>query len=156
MKWKLPPKIKVLEALGCISDERVKVEGNFAIVLSSSRNKEYNVVFLPELNEISSNDNASFYIGYLGYPAIAFLMAKGILNYSPKLALALKGIKWKDINVKFKNDFEKTEQFVLKCLFEEKGMSVEEVSQSIGGILEKLKKLGLNKPESIPRPPDGY
>lgn len=42
MKWKLPPKIKVYEALGCVVDGRVELVGEHeARVYSSSRGKSY-------------------------------------------------------------------------------------------------------------------
>lgn len=28
MKWKIPPKIKIYEALGCIADKRIEINGN--------------------------------------------------------------------------------------------------------------------------------
>jgi hypothetical protein len=37
--WKLPPIIKVYEALGCIADGRIHVDGDSAKVYSSSGNK---------------------------------------------------------------------------------------------------------------------
>ncbi len=50
-----------------------------------------------------SNDNGSFYKGYLGYPAIGYLLLIGELDYSPIVAKKLKGLAWKDINQQFKN-----------------------------------------------------
>ena len=49
-KWKLPPRIKIFEALGAISDGRIKINGNTAKVVSSSGNKEYSVEYKPENN----------------------------------------------------------------------------------------------------------
>lgn len=60
-----------------------------------------------------SNDNSSFYKGELGYPSIAFLMKLGVLSFDQDCANLLKGIAWKDINQKFKNDFEKALDFIL-------------------------------------------
>jgi len=36
MKWKHPPIIKIYEALGSVADGRLKLDGNFAKVYSSS------------------------------------------------------------------------------------------------------------------------
>jgi hypothetical protein len=58
------------------------------------------------------NDNGSFYKGYLGYPAIAFLMSIGAIQYPAAIAEEFI-IAWKDINTKFKNDFDKTLAFIL-------------------------------------------
>lgn len=109
--WKLPPIIKVYEALGCIADGRIKIDDNNAKVYSSSGNKFYTVTYDPKANSIMCNDNGSYWAGYLGYPAIAFLLAKGVIPYTPNLADLLKDIAWKDINQGFKNDFTKTEKY---------------------------------------------
>ena len=80
MEWKVPPKIKVLEALGSIADDRIKfVSENEARVISSSGDKEYTVKFDISTKRINSTDNGSVYKGYLGYPSIAVLMLKKVL-----------------------------------------------------------------------------
>jgi len=106
MKWKIPPIIKVYEALGCIADKRIEIEGNKAKVFSSSKQKFYSIEFDGK-NSIMCNDNGSYWQGYLGYPSIAFLMLKGKVDYNSKFVEALKDISWKDLNVKFKNNYEK-------------------------------------------------
>ncbi len=60
-----------------------------------------------------ANDNGSFWKGYLGYPAIAYLMKIGVLSYDPKIGDQLKGIAWKDINQKLQNNFDATLEYVL-------------------------------------------
>jgi hypothetical protein len=46
MLWKLPPGVKVLEAFGCIGDNRIAIkEENKAVVFSSERKRAYLVVF---------------------------------------------------------------------------------------------------------------
>lgn len=102
-KWKLPPKIKVLEALGAIADGRIKLEKNSARVTSSKGDKSYTVKFDLQKNYIFSNDAGSRFQGYLGYPSIAVLMLKQKLPFDPKLSQALKGIPWKEWNDKFKS-----------------------------------------------------
>ncbi|EKD80507.1 MAG: hypothetical protein ACD_40C00073G0007 [uncultured bacterium] len=109
--WKLPPLIKVYEALGCLADGRIEIENNSARVYSSSLGKYYTVTYDPEINAIMCNDNGSYWQGYLGYPAIAYLLSTGIIPYSPVLANLLKDIKWKDLNTQYKNDWVKTEQY---------------------------------------------
>ena len=102
-----------------------------------------------------SNDNASYWTGYLGYPSIAFLMIKGALNYNPKSTEALKDIHWKDVNVKFKNDFKKTEKYVLE-LVKEKGYIITELVAEVENIFEQIKKLGIEKLGKRVKPPKGY
>lgn len=154
MKWKLPPRIKIYEALGCIGDGRVEVSVNEAKVFSSSRVKFYSVKFNGK-NAIMSNDNGSYWTGCLGYPSIAFLMLKGKIKYNKRFAEALKGIAWKDINTKFKNDYEKTEIFVLE-IAKGKEIDVTELLKEIGNILEQIKKLNLDLFGEKIKPPSGY
>jgi hypothetical protein len=155
MNWKLPPKIKIYEALGCIGDKRIEIKENHAKVFSSSKNKFYSVEYSPESNAISSNDNGSYWVGYLGYPSIAFLMLKGILNYNPNFAEKLNGIPWKDINVQFKNDFDKTEKHILRLL-EKKGQDIPTLLAEIDSISEQIKIIEIKKLQRQIKPPEGY
>lgn len=155
MKWKLPPKIKIYEALGCIGDKRIEIKNNKANVFSSSKGKYYSVKYNKEKNAIMSNDNGSYWAGYLGYPSIAFLMIKRVLKYNPKSAKALKDIHWKYINIKFKNDFKKTEKYVLE-LVKEKGYIITELVAEVENIFEQIKKLGIEKLGKKIKPPKGY
>jgi hypothetical protein len=74
----LPPKIKIYEALGAIADQRVELDGMFAnqgkCFSVSSNRKSYTISYNPETNVIISNDSGSIQQGYIGYPAIAFLL----------------------------------------------------------------------------------
>ncbi len=154
MKWKIPPRIKVYEALGCIGDGRIEVSGNEAKVFSSSRGKFYSVRYDGK-SAIMSNDNGSYWAGYLGYPSIAFLMLKCKIDYNQKFSEALKGITWKDINVKFKNDYEKTEAYVLETA-KEKGIDTAELLKDAENILEQIEKLNLDFFGEKTKPPAGY
>lgn len=155
MKWKIPPRIKVYEALGAIADERIVVEDNTAKVYSSSRGKYYTVEYNPEERAIMTNDNGSYWVGYLGYPAISFLMLKKLLPYNETYAHVLRDIAWKDINVKFKNDFSKTEK-LLEDIFTQKNIDVEEVHIYTQQILDEIKKLNLNLLGQKKKPPQAY
>jgi len=114
MTWKHPSVTKMYEALGAVADKRIEVSGNAGKCYSSTRNKFYDISFDPESNAIMSNDNTSYYKGELGYPAVAFLLQRGELEYRPEMGGLMKGIAWKDINQKFKNDFEKALEHILK------------------------------------------
>lgn len=154
MDWKLPPKIKIYEALGCIADKRIKINGNEAKIFSSSRGKFYSVRYDGE-NKIMSNDNASYWMGYLGYPSITFLMLNGKIKYCQKFAGALKDIKWKDINVKFKNDYGKTEIYISEKIIK-RGFDISELRDEIDNIFEQIKALNLKLLGKRINPPSGY
>lgn len=155
MKWNLPPKIKIYEALGSLGDKRLEVSRDEGKLYSSSRNKFYDIKYDSENMAIMCNDNASYFVGYLGYPAISFLMYKDIIKYDKKWEEALKDIEWKDINQKFKNDFTKTENYTLELL-EVRGYSQEEFLGEVDNIYQQIKKLDLNLFGKKVKPPKGY
>ncbi|MDB5179342.1 MAG: hypothetical protein JWN01_1285 [Patescibacteria group bacterium] len=157
MQWEHPPIIKVYEALGAIGDGRVALDGNTAKVYSSSGNKYYQVAYDPDSNSITSNDNGSYWVGYLGYPSISFLLLKGIIGYEPAAARLLKGIAWKDINTRFKNDFDKTEAHIRNQLTAEHDRrGLELLDGELDRITKDINKLGLLKLPSHTHPPIGY
>ena len=115
--WKMPPLIKVYEALGAIADDRVRiVDATRAEVVSSEGDKTYTVEIHGKA--IAANDNASFWQGYLGYPAIAMMIARGVLETDQAAIEALKGIGWKELNRRSRNDYAKTLAQVDRMLLE--------------------------------------
>ena len=157
MEWALPSKIKIYEALGAIAYSRIELNENKngARVFSSSRNKFYTVNYDEKLNSIMANDNGSYWKNYLGYPSIAFLMSIGKIIYTKKFSEALKGIKWKDLNTKFKNDFEKSMQVVMEQV-EKTGVKKKELELEADKIFEQIRQLNMKMlfPKIIP--PSGY
>lgn len=143
MKWKVPPVIKIYEALGAIADGRIMIENDKAMVYSSSGNKSYEVVFSEDKNAIMANDNGSYWVGYLGYPSIAFLMQNGMLEFIPEYAEALKNIKWKEINTKNKNNFNLTQKEVDQILVE-KDVILDEFYLYLVNIMKKIEELDIN------------
>ncbi len=122
MYLRLPPKIKVLEAASTLADSRIKVlNDKEAIVKSSDGSREYYVFLDINKGEACSTDNGTVYRKYIGYPIIAFLMIKGILPYNEKVGNALKGIKWRELNEKFKK-YSLVEEEIKKLVFS-KGVS---------------------------------
>jgi len=140
--WKMPPLVKVYEALGAIGDGRVRLEDNLhALVTSSEGNKTYEVENSADGREISSNDNASYWQGYLGYPGIAVLIQRGILPAPPATVIdALTGIPWKEINRRFRNDWAKTITEVEKVA-ERSGYDPNAIRTQAEAILRALARL---------------
>jgi hypothetical protein len=147
--------MKVYEALGCVADGRIEVVGNGAKVYSSSRGKFYSVVYDPTQNAIMANDNASFYVGYLGYPSIAFLLEKRIIPFDPACAEMMKGIAWKDINVQFKNDFNKSLEFILEET-KKKGFDMTKLNAEVQRIYAVVNAMQLKMLGEKVAPPKGY
>ncbi|MEM2956310.1 MAG: hypothetical protein QW041_01925 [Candidatus Pacearchaeota archaeon] len=142
--WLIPPRIKILEALGTIADKRIEIKENKAKVKSSTNEKTYSVTFDGK-KAITSNDNGSFYKGYLGYPSIAFLMLKGILPYDEKIAQSLQGIKWKELNEKIKNYFKV--ELIVKTIASRKGVKQNQIDEFISKVMKKIKELKFEKLE---------
>jgi hypothetical protein len=142
VKWKLPPIVKVYEALGAIGDGRVRIEDSrVAFVTSSDASKTYEVETSADGREIASNDNASYWQGYLGYPAIAVLLARGMYRPPANVTDALAGVAWKELNRKFKNDYAKTIAEVEREL-EQSGHDPDAVRSEAEAVLSFLATLG--------------
>jgi hypothetical protein len=145
--WKMPPPIKIYEAIGAIGDRRVRAlytsdGASRWEVVSSDGAKAYTVEISADGREISSNDNASYWQGYLGYPGIAALLACGRLQASAASSQALSGIPWRKLNQSFKNDYGRTLDEVARVVTE-RGGEIGAVRTDVRGILEALETLAL-------------
>src|SRR5229473_8243795 len=140
--WKMPPLAKIYEAFGAIGDGRVQFEDEqHARVLSSDLSKTYEVEISADGREISSNDNASYWRGYLGYPAIAVMIELGHYRAPANVSDALAGVAWKELNTKFKNDYAKTIAEVEKHV-EQSGHDPDAVRSEADAVLTFLRQLG--------------
>lgn len=154
-QWKMPPKEKIYEALSAVGDGRVKPkDGRQAQVLSSSGSKAYSVEWSEDLRGITSNDNASYWQGYMGYPIIAVLMMLGRLDFNKEVAAMLSGIPWKEINKRFRNNYDKAVESVLVQL-EAKGVRRETITSVVDRIMAQVENLELEKLPRRKRPPKG-
>ena len=125
----------MIEAWTAIVDGRVDVDGESAIVKSSDDTKEYVVRFKGDL--YSSNDNATFWRGYAGYPVIAVLMLQGRLPFDRTEAEKWKGVNWKAVNTKYRNDYAKAVEEVAK----ERDIDAGATEAAVNAVMEKLKEL---------------
>lgn len=149
--WKTPPSIKVYEALGAVADGRVNMTNKrSARVMSSDGSKWYDVSYNRDVNAIMANDNGSYWVGYLGYPAIAFLMVSGVLLYDELVAQSLKGIAWKEINQRTKNDFGKTMAEIFSGMSGENRARIEMFGEKV---LQEIDRLRIGKLGKRVRPP---
>lgn len=141
---RLPPRIKILEALGAIADNRVKiVSDREAIVVSSEGDRSYKVYIDLEERAAYSDDNGTKFRGYVGYPIVAVLMIKGVLPFDAKIAEALKGIKWRQLNEKYKS-YAIVEDLLLKEL-KTRSIDPEYVKKYISNTMSALARLGLRR-----------
>lgn len=148
--WKHPPKAKVYEAMSAVADGRVRITGETeADVVSSSGTKTYKVTWTPDRTAFGSNDNASFWQGYVGYPIIAVMLAVGELPYDPDIAQRLVLVPWKELNDKYKRDYDKVVELVLMPL----GDDADTVRALAERIFQQLATKEIGKLNSPGRPP---
>ena len=151
-RWKMPPLAKIYEALGAIGDGRVRLEdATHASVVSSSGDKTYSVELDPTTHQIASNDNASYWQGYLGYPAIAVLILHGLYMPHPETLKALAGVPWKELNTRYRNDYARTLDDVL-ARAETQGANSAAIRAEAAALLEALQTYGALRGRRL-RPP---
>ena len=100
---KLPPLQKIYEAWSALADGRVEMGEGTADVASSNGAKHYTVSWTEDT--YSSNDNASYWQGYAGYPVLAVLMKQGKLPLAEALIPRFAHIDWNALNKKHKRDY---------------------------------------------------
>ena len=79
----------------------------------------------------------------MGYPIVALLIKQGRLPYDSELAEVLKGLKWRELNERYRN-YRKVEEEVKKIVGE-KGVQPSKVDEYISKAREALAKFRLRK-----------
>lgn len=134
---KLPPVEKVFEAWTAIADNRVSMHENHADVSSSDGTKGYVVKF--DGNMYSSDDNATYWCGYAGYPVLAVLMLKGIVPFNSREADLWSGVNWKEINTRYKNDYAKA----VAEIATQRGIDLKESYKAADEVIDCLRNLDI-------------
>lgn len=169
MYRKLPPKIKLYEALWCVSDWRVEIlsweqqvwlfsdysDDVLAKVSSSSWWKYYDVKYSKKLKLIMANDNWSYWQWYLWYPSIALLFFVRDIYYDETYWNHLKWIKRKDLNTKNKNNFDHTKNDIDKLL-KERWVDLTIFDTYLDHLFAEIEKLNLWYYWDKQKPPTGY
>jgi hypothetical protein len=135
---KMPPIAKIYEAFSVIADNRIKVDENRAIITSSNQKKEYTVTW--NETEISSNDNATFWLNYPGYPILAVWLKTNKISYQQEVIKYFKKINWHEINKKNKRNYEKGINDVLNQLAEQ-NVDTETIEQEVDRIYKEIENL---------------
>ncbi len=105
-EWTMPLVVTVYEALSAVADGRVRLLGpTNAEVVSSTGARTYALAWSEDGCTYSSNDNASYWHGSMGYPIIAVALARGQLAYDSAIAAQLAGIPWKALVDAAKHDY---------------------------------------------------
>ena len=150
MAVKMPPIEKIHEAYSAIADGRIAMRENEADVVSSDLTKTYLVKWSGET--YSSNDNASYWKGYLGYPLIAVLMLQGKLPLDEETAAHFKGINWKKLNTTHKNKFAEAVREVMDE-WEASGIDCAKINEEINRVYREIGQLTVTTKRSSLRPP---
>jgi len=160
MLWQLPPKYKIFEALGAVADDRIEIIDPKSEILearqySSSRGKYYTILYNPKLSQIMPNDNATWYVGYLGYPAISLLLFLDKIQFDKSILPYFTDIPFKDINQKHKNDFEQANLEIVDMILT-RGLDKVKLDTEIDLIYSQLTELKLEHLGQKVQPPSGY
>jgi hypothetical protein len=141
---RLPPRIKVLEALGAVVDGRVSlISENECRVKSSDGSRVYSVKVYLDKGLAYSDDNGTLHRGYVGYPIIAFLMVKGLIPINEEIGKGLRGIPWRRLNEEYRN-YEEVMRLIIKRL-EELGVDGDEVHAYVNEVMGILRRLKLER-----------
>lgn len=134
----MPPKAKIYEAFSAIADNRVILNHFDATVTSSDYKKKYQVIW--NETEFSSNDNATYWQGYPGYPIIAIWIMKQILVVNEELPTYFKDINWHELNEKNKRNYDQVVQEILDIL-KRNGVDTVSIEKEVDRIYEEISKL---------------
>ncbi|MGC8570396.1 hypothetical protein [Caldivirga sp.] len=136
-RLRMPPRIKVLEALSAIADGRVRREGDHYVIVSSDGSRSYTVYVDEGKGLVYSNDNGTVYRGYVGYPIMAVLMMLGLLSFNKELSEGLRGVPWRELNEKYKS-YSMVMDVIRRRVGEDKWPLYEKFIDEVLGELRKL------------------
>ena len=145
---KLPPMEKIYEAYSAVADGRITFSDAEpeAYINSSDGAKRYTVRW--EEGRYTSNDSATYWAGYPGYPVLAVWMKQGILPMNEEIASLFAGINWNELNKKKKRNYAKALDEVIR----ERAMDETSVRAELERVYEILKTLDLSVGRGKGRP----
>lgn len=148
---KLPPLAKVFEAWSAVTDGRVALDDKErrATVGSSDGSKAYTVTWNEGGTTYSSNDNATYWQGYAGYPVIAVLMAQDRLPFDCAVAEGFAHVNWNELNERHKRDY----AAAVREVVEKRGLDATQVEAAAQVVLDALAALDVTIKRGSVRPP---
>jgi len=147
---KIPPIEKIYEAYSAIADNRVVIGEDSAKIVSSNHAKEYIVTWKDGI--YTSNDNASYWGGYAGYPIIAVLMLQGKLKFDRSIGDHFKGVNWTELNAKYKAKYAKAVTEIMDGL-KANGIDCDAINKNVNEVYEQIKLLDISYKRSSTKPP---
>tara|TARA_R110000868_G_scaffold11516_7_gene56422 strand:- start:11702 stop:12181 length:480 start_codon:yes stop_codon:yes gene_type:complete len=151
-KWSKPKIAKMYEAFSAVADGRITMlDDQTASVASSDRSKSYTVNWDVIGGAYGSNDNASHFVGYIGYPVIAVLIEQGKISVDRELVNCLKGVNWNALNKRHKRDYDAAIEEVLEEVARG-NVDPEEVRSEAKRAFDELLVLDIGRISSTSRP----
>ena len=124
------PISKIYEALSAVADERIEEKDqNTFLVTSSDHTKKYTVILNGK--SASSNDNATYWQHYAGYPIIAVFLYRKEIPFDNTLLRYFRNIPWKKLNTENKNDYDKSIEQAFHGLEEKTRKEIQEETTRI-------------------------
>jgi hypothetical protein len=146
LKWKATPRAKIFEAWSALADGRVAVDGEGrASVWSSDRVKAYTVVWTDDRKSFGANDNASYWVGYAGYPIIAVVLHLGLVPSDSAIVTAFRDVNWKSLNELYKRRYDDVVDFVISKIEDEHRGSSVDIRKHAHDTFEAFKALRLGR-----------
>ena len=148
---KLPPLAKVFEAWSALADGRVALdaEERRASVASSNGAKAYTVAWSEDGTVYSSNDSATYWQGYAGYPVITVLMAQGRLPFDRAMADEFAHVNWTELNERHRRDY----AAAVREVVDERGIDAAQADAAAHEVLDALAALDIGIKRGSVRPP---
>lgn len=146
---KLPPIEKIPEAFSVLADQRITMYDDHADIVSSNQEKQYTVLFHENLYQ--SNDAATYWQGYPGYPIIAVWLIQKRLCVDETILPYFKAIPWHQLNEQYHRKYDQ----VLEALYqkwEKEGIDVAHIRQEIQTIYETMKTLDVEVKKNTKKP----
>ena len=140
---------KICEAYSAIADGRIAISDTSAEVKSSNGVKTYIVTW--DGNTYTSNDSASYWQGYPGYPIIAVLMTQGKVTLDREVAALFSCINWTELNQQYKRDYSTVVEHIIK----ERGYDPASIHAAAEKIVGELQVLNVMVKRGKLRPPKG-
>ncbi len=146
---KMPLMEKIHEAYSAIADNRIVIGNDTAKVMSSNYAKEYTVTWKDGI--YASNDNASYWGGYAGYPIIAVIMLQGKLRLNRSIAEYFKGINWTELNSKHKANYRKAVSEIMDGL-KAHGINCDAIIKEVNEVYKQIELLNITCRRSSIKP----
>lgn len=139
------------EAWSAVAEGRVELhpDARRAAVASSNGAKSYTVAWSENGSTYSSNDNATYWQGYAGYPIIAVLMLQGRLPLDYAAADGFKQVDWTDFNECCKRDY----AAAVRAVVNERSLNADRVEASVREAYDALGALDIAVKRGSARPP---